>query len=156
MSRPAARENHIDSEPLFSGTHKGSDASDTLFDPGACFRSLGVDPSLSLMIENTTTGDTAKVVGATDDAVECESEAGAVFPIVLPAVLIGLTWNRGDGYAIYKTATKNSLISSTWVDRSRGWKVTRNDKIDKYGWRAEDTDIDDRGRSTVFGPGQGR
>jgi hypothetical protein len=151
MSKPAAREVHSDTEPLFTGTHKGANNSLTLNDPGKCFRSLGADPELSLYIENATQGTNGTVTLSTDDTVGTDP----TLPLTLPAVL-GITWDNGDTYNIYKTSTKNSHISDTWVDRSRGWKINKGDKIDAYGWRAEDADIDDRGRTKVFGPGQGR
>ena len=138
MSRAAAREIHTDSEPMSTGTHKGADGAGVLRDPGACFRSLGANPDLSLYVENDTQGTNGELTAATEDTI----------------TVSGVTWDNGDTYNIYKTSSKGSFISDTWTDRSRGWKINAGDKINSEGWRVEDHDIDDRGRKKVFGPGQ--
>lgn len=66
----------------------------------------------------------------------------------------GVEWRMGDTYRIYRTATKNSIISSHWTDVSRGWKISRSDDITNDGWRREDLDLDYPNRRKVFGPGQ--
>jgi hypothetical protein len=167
MAKTATREIHRDSEPLFTGTHKGISATTAILtdsegslikdsdgeyitdsnypnftsvirDKGACFRSLGIDPDLGLYCENETQGTGGYVTAADEDTV----------------TVSGVTWEYGDTYSIYKTATKDSFISSVWCDVSRGFKINHPDEINKYGWRREDWDIDDRGRKDVFGPGQ--
>jgi len=120
---------------MFTGTHKGGTGT-VLSDPGVCFRSLGVDPSLGQYCENETQGTGAAVTAATEDTVTAGS----------------LSFDAGDTYNIYKTATKNSFISRTWTDASRGWKAERKD-LGKDGWLIDDIDIDDKGRKKVFGPG---
>jgi hypothetical protein len=147
--------NHIDDEPLFTGTHSGGDGSNALLDHGAMFRSLGV--MSGLLIENETQGTTGTVSTCTDDRVytgEANSGEG-VLGGKLPLVLAGeedLTWNNGDTYNIYKTTVKNSPISYSWVDVSRGWQAYPEDLV--KGWRSEDADLDDHGQHEVFGPGQ--
>ena len=64
-----------------------------------------------------------------------------------------ISWDYGDVYNIYKTDSKNKLISSQWVDVSRGWKAEPG-KLTKDGWRKEDVDLDDHGKIDIFGPGQ--
>lgn len=170
MAKTATREIHRDDSPMFTGTHKLADVqssvmqsetgsslldedgnvllfedssvvgSSYLYDKDACFRSLGVDPDLELYCENETQGTSGTVTVATDDTVTVD----------------GVLWYYGDTYNIYKTSTKNSFISGTWCDVSRGFKINHPDEINRYGWRLSDWDIDDRGRKRVFGPGQPR
>jgi hypothetical protein len=61
-------------------------------------------------------------------------------------------WDKGDTYKIYKTSARGSVISTNWVDVSRGWKSRQSELQD--GWRAEDIDIDKDNPGKVFGPGQ--
>jgi hypothetical protein len=66
-----------------------------------------------------------------------------------------ISWDSGDTYKIYKTATKNGVISKEWTDSSRGWKADKRDLMD--GWRPEDWDIDrdvNGGHIDIFGPNQ--
>jgi hypothetical protein len=53
---------------------------------------------------------------------------------------------------VYKTAVKGQIISTEWVDLSRGWRTDPKDLID--GWRPEDRDLDRDDPGHVFGPGQ--
>lgn len=133
----AAREIFRDDQPLFTGTHSGADSASTLRSQGAMFRSLGVDPNLSLYVENVTQSTGGALTAATDDEITAT----------------GVTWDYGDTYKVYATSTKNSYIGEQWTDVSRGWKAERG-KLDDEGWRLEDVDIDDHGRKRVFGHGQ--
>lgn len=163
MSRVASREIHRDSEPLFTGTHKGANGALVLRDPGVNFRALGVDPSLSLYIENETGGSYGNISAADEDTVTATLSGPAILDDSGEQILdddgnpiiddLG-AWNYGDTYNIYATSTKDSFISSVWVDVSRGWKIEKHDDVNREGWRNEDWDIDDRGRKNVFGPGQ--
>lgn len=168
MAKTATREVHRDSEPLFTGTHEGANYSytqligeggeeDLLLEDGegmlaedsgnpssvlkvkgANFRSLGVDPDLELYCENETQGTNGTVTAADENTV----------------TVSGVEWYYGDTYSIYKTSTKDSFISGTWCDVSRGFKINHPKEINRHGWRKEDWDIDDKGRKRVFGPGQ--
>uniref|UniRef100_A0A6H1ZG88 Uncharacterized protein n=1 Tax=viral metagenome TaxID=1070528 RepID=A0A6H1ZG88_9ZZZZ len=135
--RTATREVNRDSDYLASDTHDGADAATTLRCDDVDFFVSGV--IADLYIENTTQS-TSSVI-ATVKAHEITTDDN-------------ISWNKGDTFEIYKTGTKNSFISDTWCDVSRGWKITRGDKINKHGWREEDYDLDDKGRKKVFGPGQ--
>lgn len=137
MSKVATREIHRDDSPLFTGTHKGASTSATLYVKGANFRALGVDPDLSQYCENETQGTGGAVTAADENTVTAT----------------GVSWDYGDTYNIYATSTKDSVISSVWCDVSRGWKIEKYDDVNRHGWRHEDWDIDDKGRSDVFGPG---
>lgn len=137
MEKTAVKQVILDDEPLATGTHSGASSSSILRSRGALFRTLGVDPSLELYAENETQGTSGTVTAATDDTV----------------TVSGVTWNNGDTYNIYKTATKGSFISSEWCDVSAGFKINHPSEVNEHGWRNEDWDIDDRGRKKVFGPG---
>ena len=138
MTKVASREIHRDSEPLATGTHSGASGSSVLRSRGACFRSLGVDPDLELYAENETQSTNGTVTAADEDTV----------------TVSGVTWDNGDTYSIYKTSSKNSHISSNWVDVSAGFQINDTSDVNKHGWRHEDWDIDERGTKRVFGPGQ--
>ena len=114
---------HIDDDPLFTGTHDGSDSSFDLSDLGALFKSLGA--TVGVYCENETQSSGGLITAVTDDTV----------------TVAGTTWDNGDTYNIYKTATKDSVISTTGVDVSRGWKADRGELVS--GWRSEDVDLDD-------------
>jgi hypothetical protein len=146
----ATREIHRDDTAMFTGSHDGSNGATVLRDMGASFY-LGV--SVGQYIENVTQGTSGYVLSYTDNTVTVSG--GEVFPLVFPIVFgdSDITWNSGDTYNIYKTSTKNGVISSIWTDRSRGWKVSDQKELNKEGWRPEDWDIDDRGRRKVFSPG---
>jgi hypothetical protein len=105
-----------------------------LNDPGALFKSLGA--TVGVYCENVTQETGGLITAVTDDTV----------------TVSGVTWDHGDTYKIYKTATKNSTIAKTWTDRSRGWKA--DPKKLTRGWFPEDVDLDDHGKHKVFGPGQ--
>lgn len=126
---------HRDDEPLITGTHDGADAATTLRDLDMPFRSLGA--RVDLAIENETQGTSSHIATVT--------EAGEI------TTDDAISWDNGDVYNIYKTATKGAIISTNWVDTSRGWKSRESELID--GWRAEDVDLDRDGQR-IFGPGQ--
>lgn len=127
-------EKHTDSDPLATGTHKGASAAASIRDPGADFKSCGV--RIGLAIYNETQDTNGLVTAVTEDTVTDDTN----------------TWDNGDTYAIYKTATKDSAISTIGTDRSRGWKSTNRADLDR-GWRPEDVDLD-RDEPNVFGPRQ--
>lgn len=143
------QEVHRDSDPLFTGTHDGADGSYVLRSVGAMFKSLGVIPGLA--IENETQSQIGTVISATDDTV---TTSEAELPIQIPFVLgeAEVIWNNGDIFNIYKTATKDSVISTNWVDVSKGWHAEKEELVN--GWFADDVDLDDHGKYDVFGPGQ--
>ena len=128
MSRVATRELHRDDSPIFTGTHKGPSSSATLYDKGVNFRALGIDPDLSQYCENETQ--------ATGGAVTAADESNVT--------ATGVTWDNGDTYNIYATSTKDSMISSVWCDVSRGQKIKKKEDVNRYGWRNEDFDTDDK------------
>ena len=140
MVNIASKEIHRDDSPMFTGTHKGASGSATLRDPGAYFKVLGCTGSTELMVENETQGTYGIISVATNDEVQTGSGVfdDYVFPITFP-----LSWDYGDVYNIYKTDSKNKLISSQWVDVSRGWKAEPG-KLTKDG----------HGKIDIFGPGQ--
>jgi|GEM_PF-5918882 len=127
-------ERHIDNDYLMTGTHHGA-TSTTLFNKNADFASCGAIDGL--YIENTTQSTNSLVATATEDSITTDDN---------------ISWDNGDTYKIYKTGTKNSVISTQWVDMSRGWKTDPAEMID--GWRTEDLDIDRKNPGRVFGPGQ--
>lgn len=133
------REVHRDDEALATATHDGADGSATLRNVGADFKSCGV--SVGLAIYNDTDGSNGLVTAVTEDEVTCTLAGG-----------VNNHWNKDDTYSIYKTGTKNSVISSIKVDKSRGWKAEPEKDLDR-GWRPEDVDLD-RDTRHVFGPGQ--
>ena len=127
-----------DDSPFAYGTHKSLAASAFLYDPGKDFKSCGVQ--VGVVIKNTTD--------------ESEALTTAVYENRVEATLAGGTnnhWAVGDEYEIYRTATYNSLISTTWVDRRFGQKTMKSDL--ENGLRPEDIDLDQDGRN-VFGPQQ--
>lgn len=128
---------HRDSDYLATGTHRGANGT-TLIDPTANFSVFVAQTGL--YIENVTTGEHSTILALNDLEITTTD---------------GITWNSGDTYKIYKTSSKNSLISKEWTDSSRGWKSDKRDLVD--GWLPEDIDIDrdnDGGRKKVFGRNQ--
>ena len=127
---------HKDDEALATGTHKGSDGASVLSDRGANFKTFGA--LVGVAIHNTTQGTDGLTTVVTDDAVTDDTN----------------TWDNGDTYEIYKTAAKDSTISTIATDKSRGWKVTRKEELNSYGWRPEDADIgvDEDGHALIPQP----
>jgi len=133
------KERHIDDEYLMTGTHKAA-TSTTLRDAKADFGSCGA--MKGLYIANITqAGKIETSISLIDTVTEEEITTDDDVP-----------WYNGDVYEIYKTASKNSPISSIWTDRSRGWKSDPKDLVD--GWKPEDEDIDRNNPGRVFGPNQ--
>ena len=128
-------ETHKDDDYLMTGTHNGA-TSTTLFNRKADFASCGAIEGL--YIENVTQATNSLIATASEEEITTDDD---------------ISWDNGDIYEIYKTGTKNSVISKNVVDRSRGWKTDPKD-MDSRGWRKEDTDIDVDNPGKVFGPNQ--
>lgn len=137
--RGGVAEVHRDTEPLFTGTHKGASGGLVLSDGGQRFVSLGV--IVGLAIKNDTDGSSGLVTAVTDDTVTCTLSGGTAN-----------TWTSGDTYKIYKTAAYNTKISTIYTDKIYGQKVTHPQELHK-GYLADDVDLDED-RKNVFGPGQ--
>lgn len=121
--------------PYFAtGTHDRG-TSTTLHDSGSDFKSCGVQ--VGAYIENDTQSTNSLIATVTEDEITTDD---------------GISWNNGDTYYIYRTAAKGSVISTNWVDLSRGWRTPMWEL--QEGWRAEDLDIDRDQPGRVFGPGQ--
>jgi len=107
----------------------------TLIDRDIQFKSNGI--RADLYIENTTQDLNSLVATVTEDEITTDDD---------------IAWNYGDTYKIYKTSEKGQVISTEWVDLSRGWKTRKKELIG--GWREKDLDIDRNNPGGVFGPGQ--
>lgn len=130
---------HRDDSPFATGTHKGADGAAVLYDPGADFKSCGVQTEV--LIKNTTDESTSETTAVTEDTVTGVLTGGS-----------NNSWANGDTYEIYITDTEDSIISRIWVDRRYGRK---SDKEKLYkGLRSEDMDIDEFTDHHVWGPGQ--
>ena len=127
---------HRDSSPLFTGTHAGADGASVLLSHGAMFATFGAKSSIGNYVYNATKEIGGALTASTDDTVTAT----------------GVTWDNGDTYEIYKTATKDSVISRDWTDVSAGFRADPRQLID--GWLPEDRDLDDAGKYKVFGEGQ--
>lgn len=125
---------YIDGETITIGG-AGAAGSPTLEDKTYEFRSNGIIPGQ--YIENVTQSTNSKIATVTEDQITTEDD---------------IAWQNGDEYKIYKTSTKGGIISSQWVDLSRGVSSDRKKLVG--GWFEKDIDIDDRGRKNIFGPGQ--
>jgi len=132
-------ETHLDDTPLATGTHKGSTHATILNDPGADFRSCGVQTDV--LIKNTTDGSEGQVESRMEDTVTCDALTGGT----------NNAWTAGDTYEIYITDTEDSQISSTWTDKRYGRKHDK--RLLDHGLIPEDIDADEW-ESNVFGPGQ--
>jgi hypothetical protein len=161
-------ETYLDNDYLATGTHKGADASSSLYDPGADFASCGI--VVGAFIENDTGAEYGWIESVAEDTIGAgdSSETGYdVYAVLGGATYLtssgetyqlaggsggsGISWDYGDTYYIYATASKNSVKSRTRVDLSRGWK-TPIEKM-KDGWRHKDIDLDRQGNK-IFGHGQ--
>jgi len=127
----AQAETWRDTDYLATGTQKGSGT--TITDRGKDFRSCGIYPGLSVL--NTTEDTDGHVVSVTEDT-----------------VVTDITFNNGDTYEIYKTATYNSKLTTFYIDRRAGRKVNDPNQT-RAGILVEDEDLDEHNRH-VFGPGQ--
>lgn len=120
-----AIETHKDDFPLCSGTHTGANGASILTDTGKnfdVFVTIGVD------CHNTSQGTNGAITAVTKNT----------------ATATSVTWDTGDLYEIYCTATKDSYISSIKTTKILGRKWT-----DYYQDKNEE-DLPDG----VFGPGQ--
>lgn len=116
-------ETHIDDEALATGTHEGADGASVLY-AKKHFRSCGV--SVGLAIHNDTQVTDGLVTAVTEYTVADDTNS----------------WNYGDTYSIYKTSEKDTFLSRIKVDKSRGWKVTKEEELNANGWFPEDHDLD--------------
>lgn len=135
---------HIDDAdyPLMTGTHKASSGASVLSDPGADFKSCGVDPDVGQLVLNDTDGSEGVVTAVTEDTVTCTLAGGT-----------DNDWDNGDTYIILKTDTEDGVISTHWTDRRFGQKVTDPTQLNEFGVFPEDHDIDEV-EQELFGPGQ--
>ena len=135
---------HIDDadDPLMTSTHKGSDTASVLSDPGADFRSCGVDPNVGQLILNDSDGSEGVVTAVTEDTVTCSLAGGS-----------NNSWANGDTYIILKTDTEDSSISQHWTDRRFGHKVVNPNQLNEDGVFPEDYDLDEED-DEVWGPNQ--
>ena len=135
---------HIDDadDPLMTGTHAGSSGASVLSDPGADFKSCGVDPNVGQLVLNSTDGSEGVVIAVTEDTVTCTLAGGT-----------NNTWSNGDTYIILKTETEDSSISQHWTDRRFGQKTTNPADLDEDGVFHADADLDQED-DEIFGPNQ--
>ena len=135
---------HIDDAdyPLMTGTHAGADAASVLSDPGADFKSCGVDPNVGQLVQNTTDVSEGVVTAVTEDTVTCTLAGGT-----------DNKWDKDDVYVILKTGTEDGVISTHWTDRRFGTKVTNPTQLDEHGVFPQDADLDEEDEE-VWGPGQ--
>lgn len=134
----AVADRHLDSEALYEGVHDGSTGL-VLRKMHGDFLSCGV--TVGLAVYNDTDGSNGLTTIITENEVTCTLAGGSLN-----------TWTKGDEFSIYKTATKDSLISTTYCDKRRGKKVTRRIELTKNQLFPEDVDLDEDGRD-IFGPG---
>ena len=130
---------HRDSDYMATGVHDRG-TSTTLHASGKDFKSCGA--LVDSYIENETSGENSLIATVSEEEITTDDD---------------LSWTRDDVYKIYKTAAKDSLISSIWTDSSRGWKSDKEELsggLHQKGWREEDLDIDRDKPGRVFGPGQ--
>lgn len=137
----------VPGHPLMVGTHKGAAGASVLSDPGADFKSCGVDPvddtdfgTIAQLVMNETDGSEGVVTAVTEDTVTCTLSDGG-------------TWDNGDVYIILKTGVEDAVISTHWTDRRFGQKVVNPAQLDEDGVFPEDADIDEEDEE-IFGPGQ--
>ncbi len=128
-----------DDSPLATGTHDGAAGAAALQDSKGYFLKMGIQTGLACY--NTTQVTNGAITAVTASTVTAT----------------GVTWNNGDAYEIYCTATKNSILGTFGIDRRYGRKV-RADEIDDDGFKPEDRDLaeDWVGNERPWGPGQPR
>ena len=126
---------HNDDSPIIRCLHDGANGATILRNMTQQFKSCGA--TIGSAIYNDTAGTNGLITSVTEIAV-----IGA-----------GLVWNRGDQFSIYITPVMGSRISSIETDRRFGQKVTDKGALNEFGFKPEDTDIDETERN-VFGPGQ--
>ena len=123
---------HKDLDPLYTEAHVGASGAAAFSNQG---HHLDVIIKTGLAAENATQGTLGVVTAVTDSTI----------------TVSGCTWDSGDTIKVYKTATKGRVISTQWVDLSRGWKTPQKELIE--GWREEDIDLNRNGEK-VWGSGQ--
>lgn len=124
----------IDNTVFATGSHDGANASATLRDMAANFKSCGV--TVGRLIKNTTDGSEGAIEAVTENEITVTLSGGS-----------DNLWDKGDVYEIYFTATENGLISTMWVDRRYGRKITAKDKL-VAGYFPDDMDEDEFERRT--------
>lgn len=124
---------HTDADYTMTGTHQGASGAASFVHRGYHFDTF---LKLGVYAENVTQSTGGLITAISDHDITVD----------------GVTWDYGDTIKVYKTATKGSLISTQWVDVSRGWKTPMKELED--GWRPEDVDLNSDGAREVWGPGQ--
>ena len=128
-----------DVDPLVSGTYRGPNGSLVVRSVGADFRSCGV--LLGSAVRNITDGSIGVVTEVNEDSFVCTLSGG-----------IHDSFYTGDVYAVYMTATYDSIKSKHYVDRRYGHKVTDQRQL-VDGIKPDEIDVDEYERN-VFSPGQ--
>lgn len=124
-----------DNDYISSGTHKGADAANVLSDPGADFKSCGINGAVGQYIANDTQSTGGNVTASTEDTVTDDTNS----------------WDTDDIYYIYATDEYNSIISTIWTDKRYGHKTDKRKMT--AGIRHADQDLDEWSTSKQFGPG---
>ena len=124
---------HLDDSPIYTGLHAGSTGLVITHKVGH-FLSCGV--SVGAAVYNETQGTNGLITAVTEDTITTD-----------------ISWNNGDTFSVYVTATKDSLISFINTDLRFGTKVTRKAELNERGQLLEDEDLDEVTRN-IFGPGQ--
>lgn len=128
----------LDDTPIMTGTHSGGDGASVLVDRGKDFRSCGADPSLELLLKNTTDGSEGALSASTESTMTCTLAGGT-----------DNAWDTGDEYELYATDEEDSHISTHYTDRLFGRKVVNQAELNEDGRFHEDEDLDEE----TFGPG---
>lgn len=131
-------ETHLDSDYSFRGKHKGADGGLVLLDRGACFESCGA--IVGAAIYNDTDVSNGLITAVTEDTITCTLAGGT-----------NNTWSNLDQYSVFKTSSKDSLISSISTDKRFGNKALSKDELED-GLFPEDRDLDEKGEE-VWSPG---
>lgn len=118
-------ENHIDNSPQAVGTCGPTASSGILLDRDANFDAYLIT---GLVCYNTTKDTHGLITAITQTTITATD----------------VLWTSGDAYEIYKTATKNSSISSTTIDDMYGRKVLREYELN----------LDEDIPGNQFAPGQ--
>lgn len=136
---PRYTESLKDDTPIAEGAHDGSDGATDLQDLDGQFKRCGIP--IGNVVYNTT-----------------QSTNGLITAVGHKTLTVdGVTWNNGDEYEIYATATKNSILATFGIDRRFGRKVKWSE-VDDDGFKPEDRSIDEDwiGNERPFEPGQPR
>ena len=136
---------HRDSDPLVEATHQGATGASAFYNKTLRFDVL---VSLGLYAENATTGDYGYVTAVRSNEVDIDWVTGGSLTFGDEQLTFGseqiflsesATWTNGDTLKVYKTSTKNTVISSVWTDLN-GMKTPQRELIS--GYRPEDLDED--------------